>query len=151
MSLHNIPTENLDPWMITWDLEGKTAQILKTYGEELKIPARDTLFNEGEIADDMFLVLKGMVLVLRKDDQGHEHTVSIVVEGQSFGEVSLLVDQARMATVAAGIDSVVLRVTRDALAKIEKDHPDIALDFYRNLAQRFAEQWIEMTRPPASK
>jgi CRP-like cAMP-binding protein len=151
MSIGNIPTEDLSPWMLSWDLEGDVVKALQDYGEEMKISARETIFDEGDPAGAMYLILEGMVLVLRKDEQGNEQTLTIIVEGQSFGEVGLLVDQPRMGTIAAGIDTTVVKITPDALSKMETERPQTALAFYKNLARSFAQQWIEVAHPHAEE
>jgi CRP-like cAMP-binding protein len=145
MSFQNIPTEDLDPWLITLNLDEEALAVVKDKAEIINLPARENIFVEGdEDAAAMFLILEGMVLVLKKDEQGQERTVSIIVEGQSFGEVGLLVDQPRMATVSAGIDTILLKITPAVLEDLEQNHPHVAMSIYKGLARSFAYQWIEM-------
>ena len=145
MSLQNVAPEELDPWLISLNLDAESLAIVKEKADVIELPARENIFMEGdEDAAAMFLILEGMVLVLKKDEKGQERTVSIIVEGQSFGEVGLLVDQPRMATVAAGIDTKLLKITPAVLGELEKNHPQVALSIYKSLARSFAYQWIEM-------
>lgn len=146
MPFSNIPTENLDPWLITWELSENMLAVLTDHAELMDIPARTTIFSEGDEAGAMYFVLEGMVLVLKKDKQGHEQTVSIIVEQQSFGEVGLMVNQPRLATVAAGIDCKILKITPETLTKLAATHPQIVTHIYQNLARSFAEQWIEIMK-----
>ena len=76
------------------------------------------------------------------DDEGNEQTIGIVTEGQSFGELGLLVGQPRHATVAAGLDVRLLRITPDTLDKLEEEKPELMMKMYKVLAQTLAEQWI---------
>jgi CRP-like cAMP-binding protein len=145
MSFQNVAPEELDPWLISLNLDEASLAIVKEKAEIIQLPARENIFVEGdEDAAAMFLILEGMVLVLKKDEKGQERTVSIIVEGQSFGEVGLLVDQPRMATVAAGIDTTLLKITPAVLGELEQNHPHVALSIYKGLARSFAYQWIEM-------
>lgn len=145
MSFQNVAPEELDPWLISLNLDEASLAIVKEKAEIIELPARENIFVEGdEDAAAMFLILEGMVLVLKKDEKGQERTVSIIVEGQSFGEVGLLVDQPRMATVAAGIDTTLLKITPAVLGELEQNHPQVALSIYKGLARSFAYQWIEM-------
>lgn len=146
MSINNIPTENLDPWLIAWDLNNEMLEVLKNHAELMDVPARTTIFEEGDEVGAMYLVLSGMVLVLKKDDKGNEQTVSIIVENQSFGEVGLMVNQPRLATVAAGIDCQILKITPETLDKLESEHPLIVTHIYKNLARSFAEQWVAVMK-----
>lgn len=145
MSFQNLPTEDLDPWLITLNLDEESLEIVKAKAEIIELPARENIFVEGEEESAaMFVILEGMVLVLKKDEKGEERTVSIITEGQSFGEVGLLVDQPRMATVAAGIDSTLMKITPAVLEDLEQNHPNVAMSIYKGLARSFAYQWIEM-------
>jgi CRP-like cAMP-binding protein len=142
MDLRDIPTEKLDPWFVTWDYGGQALEGIRDYAEEVVVPAGKTIFSEGDPSDAMYLVLEGMVQVLKTDENGREQTVSIIVEGQSFGEIGLLVKQTRSATTAAGLESRLLKVSGQALEKLEKEKPEALLGMYKALAQTLAEQWM---------
>lgn len=142
MSLNDLPTERIDPWLVTWDYGGETIQKIKEYAEEVHLKSGQTIFAAGQPSDAMYLVLEGMVLVLVKDSDGKEQTLSIVTEGQSFGEVGLLIKQSRLATTAAGLDTRLLKITWDTLEQLEKDRPDLLIPMYKALAQTLAEQWM---------
>ncbi|NDJ85308.1 MAG: cyclic nucleotide-binding domain-containing protein [Chloroflexi bacterium] len=145
MVLKDIPTENMEPWYVTWDLGAETLDKIRAFAKEIELPAGATVFSAGEPADAMYLVLEGMILVLVKDSNGKEQTTSIITEGQSFGEVGLLVDQPRLATTAAGLDSRLLKITSATLDQLEQDNPAIALQIYKVLAKTLAEQWMLVT------
>lgn len=142
MTLNEIPTEKIDPWFVTWDQGGQTLEQIREYAEEVTVPAGKTIFSVGEPSDAMYLVLEGMVQVLVTDENGREQTVSIIVEGQSFGEIGLLVKQARSATAAAGLATKLLKVSWQTLEKIEVEKPQLVLGMYKALAQTLAEQWM---------
>lgn len=142
MNLNDIPTEKIDPWFVTWDYGEQALEKIREFAEEVKVSAGKTIFSAGDQSDAMYLVLEGMVQVLGKDEHGREQTVSIITEGQSFGEIGLLVKQARSATTAAGLDTRLLKISWEALAKLEKECPEILLGIYKALAQTLAEQWM---------
>jgi CRP-like cAMP-binding protein len=91
----------------------------------------------------MYLVIEGMVLVFTSGEDDDE-VVSIVTEGQSFGELGLLVGMPRTTTVAAGLDVRLLRITHDVLARLEDERPELMLKMYKMLAQTLAEQWVRV-------
>jgi CRP-like cAMP-binding protein len=142
MFLDSIPIDQPDHWLVTWGFEGEAFDTLRGYAEEVAYPARATIFLEGDPPDGMYLVLKGMALVFTHDADGHEHTLSIVTEGQSFGEIGLLVGQPRNATVAAGLDVRLLKITPDVLETLERERPELILQMYKTLAQTLADQWM---------
>ena len=67
-----------------------------------------------------------------------------MTEGQSFGEMGLLIGQPRTATVAAGLDVKLLKITPETLARLETEAPDLILQIYKSLAQTLAEQWMRV-------
>ncbi|NDJ85288.1 MAG: cyclic nucleotide-binding domain-containing protein [Chloroflexi bacterium] len=139
---NDMPTEKMDPWFVTWDFGGKSIDAIRKHAEEMELKAGSTIFAEGDSSDAMYFVLEGMVLVLTKDEKGKEQTVSIITEGQSFGEIGLLCRQSRLATTAAGLDVKLLKVTLETLERLEKEEPSTIIQIYKVLAQTLAEQWM---------
>jgi len=142
MFLDSIPIDQPDHWLVTWGFEGEAFESLRSYAEEVSFPARATIFREGDPPDGMYLVLEGMALVFTYDEDGSEQTLSIVTEGQSFGEIGLLIGQPRNATVAAGLDVRLLKITPEILEKLEQEKPELILQMYKTLAQTLADQWM---------
>jgi CRP-like cAMP-binding protein len=129
-----------DVWEVTWKFEDASFETLQEIAEEQVYRSGTTVFKEGDPADGMYLVLKGAAIITRKMPGGEERTVAIVTEGQSFGEVGLLVDHPRRATVVAGTDIRVLKITRTVLDLLHKNAPDMAYMMYQVLARSLAEQ-----------
>jgi CRP/FNR family transcriptional regulator, cyclic AMP receptor protein len=142
MLLDNLPLDDAEHWLVTWGFPGDAFEVLKSYAEEVSYPARATVFAQGDPPDCMYLVLEGMALVFQTDAEGREQTVGIVTEGQSFGELGLLIAQPRRATVAAGLDLRLLKITPETMARLERERPDVMLKVYKALAQTLAEQWL---------
>jgi CRP-like cAMP-binding protein len=139
-----------DVWEVTWKFADESFETLRTIAEERVYKAGTTIFREGDRADGMYLVLEGAALIIRKTSTGEERTVAIVSEGQSFGELGLLVDRPRQATVAAGTELRVLKITQSVLELLHKSAPDMAFMMYQVLARSLAEQLLrtrEMQRP----
>jgi CRP/FNR family transcriptional regulator len=142
MFLDSINVDQPDHWLVTWAFGGDEFETLRKYADEVSFPARATIFSEGDSSDGMYLVLQGMVLVITIDEKGREQTLSIVTEGQSFGELGLLVGQPRLATCAAGLDVKLLKITPDKLAQLEQEKPELIMRLYKTLAQTLADQWM---------
>ncbi len=139
-----------DVWEVTWKFEDDSFDTLRTIADERYYKAGATIFREGDPADGMYLVLEGAALVIRRTASGEERTVAIVTEGQSFGEIGLLVDRPRQATVAAGTNLRVLKITPTVIQLLHKSAPDMAFMMYQVLARSLAEQLLrtrEMQRP----
>jgi len=93
----------------------------------------DAVISEGEHAQDMFVVVAGNLRVV-KADGGEERELAVLEPGDSFGEIALLDNGPRSATVVAISASTLLRFERKHLVKI----PSVSLKLYRNIATMVA-------------
>jgi CRP-like cAMP-binding protein len=137
-------------WMVTWKFEDDSFETLKTVAETHQYKAGTCVFNEGDRADGMYLILSGKAAIVRKTRSGGDKTVAIAGDGQSFGELGLLIDRPRQASIIAQTDLKVLKITRYVLDVLHKSAPDMALMMYQMLARSLAEQLLntqEMQRP----
>jgi CRP-like cAMP-binding protein len=139
-------------WVVTWKFNDDSFDILQEIAEEMRFEPGNTVFNEGDRADGMYLVLEGTALIVRKAVSGDQRVVSTTMPGQSFGEIGLLVERPRQASVIAGSEAPlrVLKITRSVLDLLHKSAPDMAYMMYQMLARSLAEQLLhtsDMQRP----
>ena len=132
-----------DFWEVSWRFDGAAFEALRSEGQEQDFAADAVIFQQGDPADCMYLVLDGYAVAMIVDkDTGRERAVSIIPEGQSFGELGLLMKQRRTATVSAGTDVKVLKITQDMLKHLESKQPESAMTLYKKLARTLAEQMV---------
>lgn len=81
----------------------------------------DVLVHEGDVGDEMYFLTKGQVEVLRGDPT---HRLSVLREGSFFGELAILQDAPRAATVRALTDVEVYALRRDAVLQLAQAHAD---------------------------
>jgi CRP-like cAMP-binding protein len=67
--------------------------------EELSLPAGRVVVRQGEPGDRFYLVRDGELSVSLRDEHGRERQVARLGPGEYFGEIALLLDQPRTATV----------------------------------------------------
>jgi CRP/FNR family cyclic AMP-dependent transcriptional regulator len=91
---------------------------------------------EEEIGSTMFIILDGRVKISRISDEGREVILSILSEGDFFGEMSILDGQNRSANVVTLEDSKILVIRREDFLKMLHDYPQIAINLLKELAQR---------------
>lgn len=142
MFLDSSDLDQFDHWLVSWNFGGSAFGELRAFADELKYAAGRVIFNEGDTPDGMYLVLDGVVLVVRPDEAGDEQIVRVIQARQSFGELGLLVGTARNATVKAGTDVKLLRITLEQLQALEAEKPAISTLVYKVLARTLAEQWM---------
>jgi|RhiMetdeSRZDD1v2_1073273.scaffolds.fasta_scaffold96139_4 CRP-like cAMP-binding protein len=139
----DLPFDPDSPWEVSWRFEGDEFETIHALAEEISLKARSNVFEQGDESDGMYLVLDGYALVIATDPESSiERTVGIITPGQSFGELGLLVQQPRLATVSAGTDLKVLKITPEVLATLEDQQPSLASMMYKRLARTLATQLI---------
>jgi CRP-like cAMP-binding protein len=131
-----------DFWEVSWQIDGQEFDALRSASEEISFEAQQVICKVGEPADCMYLIEKGYGLAVLGDNTGAERGVSVIPEGQSFGELGLLMGQPRTATVTAGTDLKALKITLESLKTLEQKQPHIAAILYKKLARTLAEQLL---------
>jgi CRP/FNR family transcriptional regulator, cyclic AMP receptor protein len=91
---------------------------------------------EEEVGSTMFIILDGRVKISRISDEGREVILSIMSEGDFFGEMSILDGQARSANVVTLDDSTILIIHREDFLQMMHDFPQIAINLLKELAHR---------------
>jgi CPA1 family monovalent cation:H+ antiporter len=84
----------------------------------------DIIIGQGEHGDSFYIVVRGRVQVSHSADD-ESHTLADLVVGDFFGEMALLGDQVRRATVTALHTSTLLRLTAQDVMEISRQFPEI--------------------------
>lgn len=80
-----------------------------------RFKAGETIFKIGDPSGAMYLILSGGVKIYRYDEKGEEIPLSQIDDGSVFGELALLSNEPRMASVTALVDSEFLVIDRSLL------------------------------------
>lgn len=99
--------------------------------EELDVPAGEEMVTEGRIGRDFFLILDGEAVVRRSGRK-----VATLGPGKWFGELSLIDNQPRSATVAAVTDMKLLVLGQAEFGGLLETVPSLAAKLLRGLALR---------------
>lgn len=105
-------------------LNGLSEHLLQSLADRAKVVTfigGDIIIGEGERGDALYIINHGWVKVYRNLDE--KQVIAELRDGDFFGEIALLGDQVRTATVKAVITTTLLRLTRkDILALAQEDH-----------------------------
>jgi putative ABC transport system ATP-binding protein len=98
-----------DDWLakVFPDLIGPELDSLEESAERVSFASGETIVAEGDPADRFFVITKGEVAISRRGPEGNEVKLARLERGQFFGEVGILAETRRTATVRA-IDDVEL-------------------------------------------
>ncbi|MCK4641046.1 MAG: Crp/Fnr family transcriptional regulator [Candidatus Marinimicrobia bacterium] len=100
---------------------------------------------EEDVGDTLFILNQGSVKITRLSDDGREVILSILGDGDFFGEMSIFDGESRSANVIALEDSEVFVLKRGDFLDLLEKHPKIAIALLQELAIRLrrSDQQIE--------
>ena len=90
----------------------------------------------GDETDSIYIVLSGKVKVVITDDQGREVILGFMGPQEFFGEMGILDDQPRSASVYTLEPCEMLRLSKAAFMNCLKEHSEVAMLVIRNLVKR---------------
>ena len=96
----------------------------------IQLAAGDILFSQGDPGDALYVVAWGEIAVLAPQE------IARLSEGEFFGEIALLADRPRTATVRATVDSQVLAIDRPLLSDLVAGSPELLKVLLRFLRER---------------
>ena len=97
----------------------------------------DKIVRQGESGESMYVIARGTVQVLRED--GNEsRLLAILASGGFFGEIALLAESPRTATVRAATPCTMLRLRRKNLEQLMNTYPEIRDDVQHAYKERLA-------------
>ena len=91
---------------------------------------------EEEVGSTMFVILNGRVKISRISDEGREVILSILVDGDFFGEMSILDGQTRSANAVTLEDTELLIIRRENFLQMLHSYPQVAINLLKELAHR---------------
>jgi CRP-like cAMP-binding protein len=110
-------------------------KLMAFTSERLTFAAGQALFREGDPGDGAYLILGGAVEV-QLNAEGGPITVARLAENSFVGEMAILCDAPRSASVVAADAVEALKIKKDTFFQLLKDVPQMALEVMRELAQR---------------
>jgi CRP-like cAMP-binding protein len=86
--------------------------------QPVTIPAGSVLFTEGEASTGLFLLLEGTAEVVKRSRRGGNQMIATVTAPTVIGEMGLLTDRPRSATVRAGTDCELHLLPKAAIQRL---------------------------------
>jgi uncharacterized protein YhbP (UPF0306 family) len=105
--------------------------------DTMQVNAGDTIVRQGAPADKFFIIVEGEVEVLREAN-GSQQRVGQLKRGQFFGEIAILRNSPRTATVRAVTPTTLLTMDRDVFRGLVAQSMATTLDFDQVIQQRLS-------------
>lgn len=115
---------------------GEIAEILL----KEKFDAGTVIFQEGEPGDKFYIILKGEVEVFKKIGENREEVLALLKAGDYFGEMSLIDNAPRSASVRAKTELVALTIFKPDFEILLKASDAITAKIYRFFISTFSKR-----------
>ncbi len=116
-------------------LEPSKLKLLAFTSERITYEADQVLFCQGDVGDAAYIIIEGAAKVLVDTDQG-QIEVAALGRNDFVGEIAILCDVPRTATVKASAKTVTLRITKDLFFRLVAEFPEMSVEIMRELASR---------------
>ncbi|MFP6607808.1 MAG: Crp/Fnr family transcriptional regulator [Myxococcota bacterium] len=116
------------------DLENIAALLI-----ERRYPKNSVIIEEGLAGDYMYVIRSGRVKVTKASDDGREKIMDFLESGAFFGEMALLDQAPRSASVRTLEPSVLAALSRRDFIGVLRSSPDLSLSLIQELTRRLRE------------
>ena len=123
-------------------------KLMAFASERVTYKPGQVLFKEGEQGDAAYIVLKGTADILIGGN-GEQIRVASLSENEIIGEIAILCDIPRTATVQAATELITLKITTDLFFRMLMDFPEMGVEVMRVLAHRLEQTTAQLRRAQA--
>jgi len=95
----------------------------------------EPVFTRGDVGSELYVVLEGEIRI-HLDHEGREVTLARIGPSMVLGEMAVFDEQPRSASAQATVATTVRVLRRDKLRAVVQEHPEVLLEFVKNLSQR---------------
>ncbi|WP_018411281.1 Crp/Fnr family transcriptional regulator [Methyloversatilis thermotolerans] len=101
-----------------------------------RVPRGSIVVRAGDKTDFVYLVLSGSLKVLVSDEEGREVILSMLGPGELFGEMGVLDDNPRSATVVTVVPSDLIVIAKSDFKRVLQENFEVSMFIMRNLVAR---------------
>jgi CRP/FNR family cyclic AMP-dependent transcriptional regulator len=99
-------------------------------------PKHTIILSEGDSSDSLYVILSGKVKVYLNDESGKEAIINYQEAGEYFGELSLIDDSKRSASIMTMEKSTMVIMPKQVFHEVLKSNPDIAIHLLKDMVHR---------------
>lgn len=116
-------------------LKSDELRLATRYMNLMDVKPQEIIFKEGDQGNYVCFVVDGALEVIKGVDTGHQVAIATLGKNRSIGEMAVIDDFPRSATVRAQKASTLLILTREGFDKILEEHPRTGVKILKGLAR----------------
>lgn len=117
------------------NIETSKLKLLAFTSERVNYKAGQVLFEQNAVGDSAYIIIDGSADIVVDTPSGPK-TVATASKNDFVGEIAILCDVPRTATVKAATELTTLRITKDLFFRMISEFPQMGVEIMRVLAQR---------------
>ena len=124
-----------------------TKDDIKAISDHCRIKSfkkKNVIFLEGDPGSMLYLINTGRIKITKLNEEGNEVILTILGDGDFFGEMSLLDDQDRNANAIAMDDVELLTITKNEFVNLIRNNPTLSLNLLKTFVIRLRVTDIRM-------
>ena len=125
------------------NIEPAKLKLMAFASERLTFRTGQSLFQQGDAGEAAYIIVEGEADVT-VDTPAGPLTVANVSRNDIIGEIAILCDVPRTATVTATSELVTLKITKDLFFRMVTDFPEMGVEIMRVLAHRLEQTTAQL-------
>jgi len=117
-------------------LSDKALLDLSAITIEQMIPGKTTVFKEGDPGDALYIIKNGKINVLKRTSSGQESVLATLGKDAIIGDMAVIDDMPRSASVATVQDTVFLVITKEDFKNLLGTVPEIGFQILKLMTER---------------
>lgn len=117
-------------------LDAGDIKRLAGIARQVSLSSGNTLFDQGDESDGLYLVMSGILRIFLTGDDTREATINLLEDGEIIGEISLLDGLPRSAGVAALTDASLIFIPREPFLELLDESKKLATQVILTLCER---------------
>jgi CRP/FNR family cyclic AMP-dependent transcriptional regulator len=127
------------------NIEPSKLKLLAFTSERVTYGPGQLLFQQGDMGDAAYIIMDGDAAVLIDTPDG-PLTVATMGRNAIIGEIAILCDVPRTASVRAESTLVTLRISKDLFFRLVNEFPQMAVEIMRELARRLEKTTAQLQK-----
>jgi len=127
------------------NIEPSKLKLLAFTSERVTYGPGQILFQQGDMGNAAYIIMDGDAAVLIDTPDG-PLTVATMGRNAIIGEIAILCDVPRTATVRADSTLVTLRISKDLFFRLVNEFPQMAVEIMRELARRLEKTTAQLQK-----
>jgi CRP-like cAMP-binding protein len=116
------------------DIPGEEVSHVAQIAEEIEYDSEQTIFEEGDVGDSMFIIIDGAVRIHKGDKE-----LAVLSKGKFVGEMALLDQEPRSASVTSTEETTLLEINGEDFYDLMASRMEIMQGIVKILTQRLRE------------